>query len=325
MRAAPRVVASLTPLALLLACDTVSDQPVVGIQAQSFANSEWSEPVNLGTTVNSNVADQAPALSKDGLSLYFASNRPGGFGGNDFWVSQRACADCAWGAPLNLGRVINSSAVENKIALSHDGHLLFFSSNRPGGQGDQDIWVSRRADPKDDFGWEPPVNLGPDVNTATSEQAPFYVQSAEDGAANLYFNRGLPTANEQDIYIAAVTRDGETREPAVIVSELNNPAANDASPTLRSDGREIFFLSSRAGTLGNFDLYTSTRQSVHSPWSTPVNLGAPWNTAVVDFQPSLSHDGRTLVFSSNRPGSVPNPSGLPSGDIWMSTRTPSGH
>jgi hypothetical protein len=317
--------ASLVLFASLGACASESDPVGFKVQAMSFANSGWSEPVNLGAVVNSNLADNGPALSKDGLSLYFASNRRGGVGEFDLWVSRRACGDCAWGTPVNLGSVINSAAVENRPALSADGHLLFFHSGRDGGHGDNDIWVSRRSDPNDDFGWSAPVNLGPDVNTETAEQAPFYLQSAEDGPDNLYFARGRPTFGEQDIYVAAVTKDGETRGPAVIVAELSVPSFNDAGATVRADGREIFFQSSRPGALGINDLYTSTRRSVHDPWSPPVNLGMPMNSTGADQQSNLSHDGRTLVWASNRPGSLLNPSGVPSFDLWMSTRTPSGH
>ena len=70
--------------------------------------SEWSPPVNLGPTVNTGFIDAGPALSKDGLSLYFNSSRPGGFGGNDIWVSRRASREDAWGAPVNVGPTINT-------------------------------------------------------------------------------------------------------------------------------------------------------------------------------------------------------------------------
>jgi len=179
--------------------------------------------------------------------------------------------------------------------------------------------VSRRADPNDDLGWEPPEPLGLDVNTAADENAPTHLQSAEDGSANLYFTRGDAVTQGQDLYYAAVTRSGETLGPAVLVTELSGPAANDAAPSVRADGREIFFHSTRFGTLGLADLWVSTRRSVHDPWSTPENLGSPINTATFDLQPSLSHDGRTLVWASDRPGGA---GGL---DIWMSTRTSSGH
>ena len=310
---------SLASLGLLLACDSQSHPAAPRLQAMSFANSDWSAPVNLGAMINSTFLDAQPNLSKDGLSLYFTSTRPvGGQGGNDLWVARRGCEDCPWEAPVNLGAVINTSGVEAGSDLSADGHLLFFHSNRPGSLGGNDIYVSRRADPNDDFGWGPPEALGPDVNTTADENAPTYLQSAEDGSANLYFTRGDATTQAQELYVAAITRDGETRGPAVLAVELNS-IANDAAPTVRADGRELLFHSPRSGTLGFADLWVSTRQSVHEPWSTPVNLGAPLNTTAFDLQPSLSHDGRTLVWASDRPGSI---GGL---DIWMSTRTPSGH
>ena len=310
---------SLASLGLLLACDSPSHPAAPRLQAMSFANSDWSAPVNLGAMINSTFLDAQPNLSKDGLSLYFTSTRPvGGQGGNDLWVARRGCEDCPWEAPVNLGAVINTSGVEAGSDLSADGHLLFFHSNRPGSLGGNDIYVSRRADPNDDFGWGPPEALGPDVNTTADENAPTYLQSAEDGSANLYFTRGDATTQAQELYVAAITRDGETRSPAVLAVELNS-IANDAAPTVRADGRELLFHSPRSGSLGFADLWVSTRQSVHEPWSTPVNLGAPLNTTAFDLQPSLSHDGRTLLWASDRPGSI---GGL---DIWMSTRTPSGH
>src|SRR6187399_1796564 len=77
--------------------------------AQHF--SDWDVPVNLGPGVNSAFADQSPALSKDGLSLYFQSDRPG-FGNTDLWVSQRNGEDEPWGPAVNLGDVVNSAAFE---------------------------------------------------------------------------------------------------------------------------------------------------------------------------------------------------------------------
>src|SRR5262245_60485275 len=70
--------------------------------------SEWGPPVNLGSVVNSTAADQHPAVSKDGLSLYFTSSRPGGQGGLDLWVAQRADEDPPWTTPVNLGATVNS-------------------------------------------------------------------------------------------------------------------------------------------------------------------------------------------------------------------------
>lgn len=308
---------SLIAVALLGACATEQADLPTEVQANAFANSEWSVPVNLGPPVNTGAVEFNPELSPDELSLYFGSNRPGGAGGFDIWVSQRACVDCPWETPVNLGPTINTSAGENGPNLSIDGHLLFFISNRPGGQGGNDIYLSQRADPQDDFGWTAPVSLGLDVNTAGSEGGPEYLQSAEDGQTNFYFNRSVG-GGADDIYAASVTRDGQIVAPGVLVSELSHPTADDQAVTLRTDGREVLFQSNRPGTLGMFDLWVSTRRSVHDQWSAPVNLGAPINAAGNDNQPVLSRDARTLVFASGRPG------GQGQFDIWMSTRTPGG-
>src|SRR5213596_1204714 len=118
MITAPRV-AFLVPLALLLvACESQSAPVGVKIQAMSFANSEWSEPVHLDAPVNSRCQDQTPTMSKDELSLYFLSDRPGGFGNLvsttgcmdnfDLWVAQRSSPDGPWETAANLGPTINT-------------------------------------------------------------------------------------------------------------------------------------------------------------------------------------------------------------------------
>src|SRR6267378_430528 len=244
-----RTLAALTVLAPLAACGTKTDGVVVGIQAERFASSEWSEPVNLGAPVNSSVNDMNAALSPDELSLYFVSGRAGGLGGVDIWVSRRASLDSPWEEPVDLGPNVNSPGLEASPALSADGHLLFFSSDRPGGQGSNDIYVARRTDKKDDLGWGPAVNLGPDVNRAAFEAGGWYLQSAEEGSANFYFVRG-PNTVALDIYVTTVNTDGEAGGPAVLVAELSSqdPVITDAHPSVRADGREVYFYSNRAGS-----------------------------------------------------------------------------
>jgi hypothetical protein len=307
------------PLVLLVACgpDSTTRPFAVPIQPSlSLTSAEWSPPVNIGPTINTTAGEMNAALTPDELSLYFTSDRTGGLGSTDIWVSHRECIGCPWQTPVNLGAPFNGPTQDAGPRFSNDGHLLFFQSDRPGGPGQGDIYVSRRSNTNDDFGWGPPVLLGGDVNTATAqENAADYLQSAESGQGNFYFNRATATS-PPDLYYAAVSRDGETRGPAVAVTELNMPTSNDQHATLRKDGREIFFSSNRTGGLGGFDLYTSTRQNTHEPWSPPVALAAPMNTTVTDQQPTLSADGRTLIFASNRTGSFGG------NDLWISTRSP---
>lgn len=322
MTTAPRRLASLVPLALVLACGTESDHVLTSLQAERFASSDWSEPVNLGPVINSPANEQNATLSPNELSLYFSSNRADGLGLLDMWVAHRECTNgvdpaCAWQAPANLGSVINTTGADFAPNLSLDGHLLFFASTRGVGSN-IDIYVSHRDDTNDDFAWESPVALGPGVNTADGDQAPMYRQSAEDGSANFYFNRGVLASNGTDIYVASVTRDGDTRGPAELVTELSLPNVNDAAVTVRTDGRELMFYSNRPGGLGFTDLWVSTRSNSHEPWSPPENPGAPLNSAFSEVTPNISADGRTLIFGSNRPG------GVGGNDLYMSTRTSSG-
>jgi len=176
---------SLVSFTLLVACESESASVGIKLEAMSFAGSEWSEPVNLAA-INTGAAEAQATFSPDELSLYFQSDRTGD---PDIWVSHRACRECDWEPPVNLGPVINTTFIENGPALSIDGHLLFFFSNRPG-VGGNDIYVSRRTDTHDDFAWGPPEILGSDVNTTGDENAPHYQQSAEPGGAELYFTRG---------------------------------------------------------------------------------------------------------------------------------------
>lgn len=295
----------------LFACNSEPSGPPYQLQVHSFANSDWSEPVNLGAPVNSGFTEQNSALSKDGLTLYIQSNRPGGLGGNDLWVAHRASEASPWEEPVHLGDVINSAGADGGPALSINEHFLFFHSDRPGGLGDRDIWVSRRTDTSDDFGWEAPVNLGPLVNTADAELSPAIVPVGA-GGHQLYFQRGPQLALGIDIYEATISQDAEPLGPAAIVAELSLPGVNDGSPNPRNDGREIIFASTRLG--GGGGLFVSTRRNLNEPWGVPVSLGGPLSTSANG--PKLSSDGRTLMFFSTRPG------GVGGFDIWMSTRAP---
>ena len=132
-----------------------------------------------------------PFISKTGLSLYFASNRAGGFGGLDLWVSQRASLDSPWGTPQNLGQNINTAANEQCAHLPPDGHTLLFASTREGSLGEHDLYVARRRNQPDDFGWDFPESLGGGVNTASNELTPGYLET-EDGTIVLYFLSNCP-------------------------------------------------------------------------------------------------------------------------------------
>ena len=169
----------------------------------------WEEAVNLGPPINTSDIDALPWITADGLELYFHSNRPDGCGGRDIWVATRSSTSDTWGEPENLGAVVNSPADDTCPCLSPDGLLLVFSDWesisgpwRPGGLGRSDMWITRRKSTADP--WEPPVNLGPGMNTSEYEVTP---RISPDGSV-LFFTSTRPGsglgASIRDIWQAPI-------------------------------------------------------------------------------------------------------------------------
>lgn len=302
-------IARSVPLVLLLVlgCETPAVEPLgpgapnLGIAAGPPAHlSEWSTPVDLGPQINATNSEISPALSPDGLSLYFAANRSDGLGGGfDIWVARRASVCSPFGAPRNLGTRINSTEREQGAFISNDGHLLFFTvANARMTTGD--LFVSRREDTSDDLGWGPPIPVGPEVNSVLLETEPWLSRA---GGNRLYFGRG-PGNQEQDFYVVHVDGNGRPTGSAAPVQELNStgtvPFGNEDGIAIRGDGREVIFTSRRLPT-GAAEMFVATRAGVGQAWGEPQLL-AQLNSPRPDVQPALAHDGRTLVFSSARSG-----------------------
>jgi Tol biopolymer transport system component len=280
----------------------------------------WGPPENLGCAtdlppgINSTFNDEGPALSTKGDSLYFGSNRPTApddlILDLNLWVTQWEPVDARWGEPTYLGPTVNSAGTDNIPLLSRDGHWLFFNSDRPGGQGGVDIWVSWRPHVDDDFGWETPVNLGPVVNTSGFDGGASYLENDDEGVPLLFFGSG-PVNVLADIYVSEL-RDGAWGTPQK-VEELSTTSFFEGRPSVRFDGLELFLFSNRSG-LGLIDLWQSTREDANDPWEEPTNLGSVVNSAAVDQQPHIAADRQSLFFVSNRPG------GCGGGDIYLTTR-----
>jgi len=141
--------------------------PDIWVSKRASVEDAWGAPENLGPLVNSPGLDGHASISADGLELYFHSNRPGGYGKADLYVARRATRTSPWEAATNLGPLVNTSQGEVTPAVSPDGLELYFSSNRPGGYGSTDAYVSTRATRNDP--WGAPVNLGPAVNSPGSD------------------------------------------------------------------------------------------------------------------------------------------------------------
>jgi len=274
--------------------------------------SAWSAPTNV-TALNTASNEAGPMISKDGLSLYFHSDRPGGQGLSDIYVSERASADDPWGPPQNLGAVVNSAFNDTVPNFSRDQHYLFFASDRPGGAGNLDIWVSWREHTHDNLAWQPPVPLAA-LNTASIDAGPGYFENGAAGNPQLFFASDRPGGpGALDIFLSEQDADGAWGPP-VRIEEVSSPLA-DQAPDVSHDGLEMYLMSSRTGSAGPADLWVSTRPTVSDPWSTPTNLGPVVNSLFTEGQPSFASDRRSLYFFSNRTGGA----GL--NDLYVTTRT----
>jgi Tol biopolymer transport system component len=297
----------LIALALVSAAASVFATPAVKFGA-------WSEPINVGPPINTQYNDTYPILTADGLTIYFTSDRPGTLGGDDIWVSRRETTDSPWGEPENL-TVLNSPFNDSLPMFSTSGNIMYFHSDRPGGCGAGDLWMSRAKPGGDE--WTTPVNMGCVVNTAATEIAPAFYANDDLGVSTIYFGSNRPGSADFDIYVTTTRHEdleSAVWSPGVLVSELSSPR-RDTRTFVRRDGREIFITSNRTGSLGgSLDIWVATRADPSDPWSTPINPGPPLNSAADDGSPALSRDGRTLYFFSTRTG------GLGGRDIWFATR-----
>ena len=269
----------------------------------------FSDQTHCPAVVNSSSDDQHPAISKDGLSLDFTSNRPGGLGDFDLWVVKRGSVDDCWKAETlrNLGPVVNSSAEDVAPNLSTDGHWLFFHSKRGDGcySGTvRELWVTHRRDADEDFGefgWGAPTNLGCamgngfGINQANADNAgpaPFEDQS---GNLFLYFTPSLTPNNAAlaDIYVSACPADLNTCNTlggwgtGNKVDSLSSPFRDTRMAIRRRDGLEMIFSTGRPGSLGSENLWVSTRATTMDDCLPPVPINCEWKVNVSAIQNSL--------------------------------------
>ena len=295
---------------------------VVGILASggvAKADFAFGQPANLGPTVNTASADCPDCSSSDGLALYLDSDRPGGHGNWDIWVSTRETLDDDWGPPVNLGPPISSGQDDVLACLSSDGLELYFQSNRPGGSGGWDMWMARRA--TIDGAWAIPENLGPSVNGSSWDGAPWV--SADDLELHFYSRNRNGGHGHDDIWVSKrPTVDSPWGAPENLGPVINSPAS-ETFPSLSSDGLLLFFSEDaasplRPGGFGGGDLWMARRASVSDPWGPPVNLGRMVNSPSYDGGPRISPDGATFYFNSERPGGF----GGAYGDVYQAPIIP---
>ena len=230
--------------------------------------SGWSEPLLL-EEINSEADEMGPELSPDSASLYFYSNRAGGFGGYDLWVTHRS--DGHWGEPSNLGSLVNSRDNDYGPSLSPDGATLYFASNRP----------------------------KPETKT---------ISPVPDGQVTEHDFR--PTnpleSRDYDLYASSI-KDGQYSQSHPVVAL--NTDSNEGAPAISPAGDFIYFCSDRPGGEGGYDLYRS--RLIGNEFQTSSNLGQTINSAANELDPALTLGGFGIHFSSNRASE--EVSGIPAG------------
>jgi outer membrane protein OmpA-like peptidoglycan-associated protein len=248
------------------------------------------EAHNLGPAVNSPKSDYAPFVSPDGKSLYFASDREGGEGGTDVWVSHRG-ADGQWGQPENLGSPLNTPGNEGPDTVSADGRTLYLTAcDRKDGLGMCDIYYSQLGD---NGKWSKPKNLGPPVNTRWSEAN---ASLSLDGKS-LYFVSIRPQGlGGWDIYVSHLNLKG-WGEPENLGRPVNTPG-NEFIAFIHPNDQDLYFSSDGHGGYGGADIFFS--QKTAAGWSEPLNLGPVINTAYNDMYFSVPGAGDLAYLSSNR-------------------------
>lgn len=275
-----------------IACAACGAQPSAGSAptpapvAASLRITSAAELVAPGV-VSSEHVEIRLAASPDGTQLLWGStDRPGGPGGWDIWISRRS--GTAWGPPV--AAPFNSEANDFDPAFSPDGRWVYFFSNRPGGLGGDDIY--RAAVTADGFG--PAQHLGPEINTAGDEWAP---APSPDGA-QLLFASNKP-GGKHDLFIAPVRGDGFG--PAIpLPGAINTPDADEFDATFLPDGSLIF---SRSRDVDNdpIELYFARRGASGYDAGTPlpvsVNVAGGYTLG-----PSVDlREPGVLYFSGKRP------------------------
>jgi len=187
-------------------------------------------------------------ISQDGEWLIFAGyNFRGGYGDFDLYISYDT--PTGWSEPENLGRNINTESWESSPSVSPDKRALYFSSNRPGGYGGKDLYVSYRMP---NGKWGPAKNMGPSVNTSGDELAPFI---HADNATLYFTSDGLPGYGNSDLFLCRKGPNNEWSIPENLGYPINT-IENEGSLFVGADGKTAFYASDRSDSRGELDIYT---------------------------------------------------------------------
>ncbi len=262
---------------------------------------EWGKPQNLGKTVNSSGWDSQPSLSADGKTLYFVSNRPGGHGKRDIWVTKQK--DGTWEKPLNLGPSINTSRDEATPFIHFNGESLFFSSKGHVGLGGFDIYVSERTGNQ----WSIPRNLGYPTNdfedqsglfiTADGKTA-FYTDEA--GGRSEIFSFKLLTdslISDKASYLTGLITNKETNTPIEAKLELYDLVTQEKLYSTTSDpvtGR--YFMAILGG--GEYGAYASADGFLFEDFQFDLQSSVDLKPDTLDISLNPLRSGETIILEN---------------------------
>ena len=256
-------------------------------------------PVNLGPVVNTGARDAEPTFTADGLTMYFNCFDREGETGSDICVSH--WEDNAWNDPRIVWEVSTREYLEVEPLLSPDGKQLYIMSNRPGGKGGHDIWVSELIEGN----WTTPKNLDGPMNSAYSDHCLYF---AGDDWEIAYWTSTRPGGfGGNDIWTSEKV-DG-VWQAAVNLGPNVNSAASEHHSLPSPDGNSLYVTTTRDDGFGGEDIFVTTRDG-NGNWSELTNLGAQVNSDQHDRCPAFSPDFKTFFFDSERSGGYGNK------DLW---------
>jgi hypothetical protein len=284
---------------------------LAGDGGKVYGDFTFGKPQNLGPVINSPSGDVMGCFSADNLELYFSSNRPGGYGAYDLWVSTRESTNDPWGPPINLGALVNSTNNEICSSISSDGLTLYFCDDwespfRTGGLGGADLWMSTRA--SRGAPWGTAVNVGTPINSSAGE---IDAKISGDGLTLVFASNRAGGKGSYDLWMSTRATVQDNWGAPVNMGGVVNGGSFDHAPSLSSDKRALVFTSDRPGGFGGYDLWMTTRNTPSDPWAPPVNLGPSINSSGHEDLAAISADARMLYFLAHTP-----PGGFGGYDLW---------
>ncbi|MCQ2263412.1 MAG: OmpA family protein [Bacteroidales bacterium] len=257
--------------------------PNYDLYSSKWDGSDWSDPRPLSNINREDSWESQPTLSSDGNILFFASDRPGGYGGSDIWMSERD-ANGNWQSPVNLGPIINSKGNERSPFLHTDSRTLYFSSSpsndRPG-IGGMDIFYSKL----DEKGkWTKPVNIGYPINSE-NDDVDFFVSL--DGKT-AYFSSNNLGADDWNIYSFELYEEARPKSMVIVKGVVNTDDHELVSAVveLRDENSEIIATTTANANTGQYAV--ATQVDTEKPQNLIVNIkqdGYAYDTKMVTINP----------------------------------------